>query len=98
MVFPDHTACTNPGNIIGGGRSRPIHHKIFSPQFIEVQWVLFKENYNLPRLQGGGGGSNCLFPIGTQITCDFPGSGFRPPVPPLDPHMKTHSSDVLLKV
>ena len=29
----------------------------------------------------GGGGSNCLFPIETHITCDFPvGSG--PPVPP----------------
>ena len=24
----------------------------------------------------GGGGSNCLFPIETHITCDFPG-GFR---------------------
>ena len=47
---------------------------------------------------GGGGGPICLFSIGTQITCDFPGSGFGPPVPPLDPLMKTHSSDVLLKV
>ena len=25
--------------------------------------------------QGRGGGSNCLFPIETQITCDFPGGG-----------------------
>ena len=49
-------------------------------------------------LARGGGGPICLFPIGTQITCDFPGSGFGPPVPPLDPLMKTHSSDVLLKV
>ena len=32
-----------------------------------------------------GGGSNCLFPIETHITCDFPGGG--PPVPPLDPHL-----------
>ena len=31
--------------------------------------------------QGGGGGSNCLFPIETHITCDFPG-GSGPPVPP----------------
>ena len=31
---------------------------------------------------GGGGGSNCLFPIETHITCDFPG-GSGPPVPPL---------------
>ena len=49
-------------------------------------------------LARGGGGPICLFSIGTQITCDFPGSGFGPPVPPLDPLMKTHSSDVLLKV
>ena len=35
---------------------------------------------------GGGGGSNCLFPIKTHLTCDFPrGSG--PLVPPLDPHL-----------
>ena len=27
-----------------------------------------------------GGGSNCLFPIETHITCDFPGSG--PPASP----------------
>ena len=36
------------------------------------------------------GGSNCLFPIETHITCDFPGGGVRtpyppPPPPPLDP-------------
>ena len=42
--------------------------------------------------RGGGGvqifqgGSNCLFPIETHITCDFPG-GSGPPVPPLDPHL-----------
>ena len=35
----------------------------------------------------GGGGSNCLFPIETHITCDFPGAGSGPPVPPLDPHL-----------
>ena len=35
-----------------------------------------------------GGGSNCLFPIETHITCDFPGGGGSgPPVPPLDPHL-----------
>ena len=27
-------------------------------------------------------GSNCLFPIETHITCDFPGGGSGPPVPP----------------
>ena len=30
-----------------------------------------------------GGGSNCLFPIETHITCDFPGGGGSgSPVPP----------------
>ena len=29
----------------------------------------------------GGGGSNCLFPIETHITCDFPGRVWTP-VPP----------------
>ena len=33
-------------------------------------------------LPGGGGGSNFLFPIETHITCDFPGGGSGPPVPP----------------
>ena len=40
--------------------------------------------------RGGGGGSNCLFPIETHITCDFPGGGgggVRTPSPPLDPHL-----------
>ena len=57
------------------------------------QMVNFKEKYHFSRFrrgskffQGvqlflGGGGSNCLFPIETQITCDFPG-GSRPPAPP----------------
>ena len=37
---------------------------------------------------GGGGGSNCLFPFETHITCDFPGGGGPDPLsPPLDPHL-----------
>ena len=53
--------------------------------------VNFKENYHFSRFQGGptfsrGGGSNCLFPIETHITCDFPG-GPDPLYPPLDPHL-----------
>ena len=62
--------------------------------------VNFKENYTelfkvpegVKHFPGGGvhlipGGSNCLFPIETHITCDFPGGGSGPPVPPLDPHL-----------
>ena len=49
--------------------------------------VNFKEIYHFSRFQRGsnyfrgGGGSNCLFPIETHITCDFPG-GVRTPCPP----------------
>ena len=71
--------------------------------FYRSQTVNFKEIYHFLRFQrgsnifqGGGGvqlfpgrGSNCLFPIETHITCDFPGGGgwSGPPVPPLDPHL-----------
>ena len=59
--------------------------------FYYSQMVDFEEKYHFSRFQrgsntikGGGGptfsrwGSNCLFPIETQITCDFPG-GVRTP-------------------
>ena len=36
---------------------------------------------------GGGGGSNCFFPIETHITCDFPGGPDRLLPPPRDPPM-----------
>ena len=48
--------------------------------------------YHFSRFQRGSnifqGGSNCLFPIETHVTCDFPG-GVRTPSPPLDPHLNT---------
>ena len=59
--------------------------------------VNFKENYHFSRFQRGsniiqggptfsrgGGGSNCLFPIETHLTCDFPwgGGGVQTPFPP----------------
>ena len=56
--------------------------------------VNIKEIYHFSRFQrgsnifqGGGSnffqrGSNSLFPIETHITCDFPGGGSGPPVPP----------------
>ena len=62
--------------------------------FYRSQMVNFKAIYHFSRFQrgltfsrgvqlfpGGGGGSNCLFPIETHKTCDFPG-GYRPPAPP----------------
>ena len=58
--------------------------------FYRSQMVNFKETFHFSRFErgsnifqgvqlfpGGGGGSNCLFPIETHITCDFP----------LDPHL-----------
>ena len=66
--------------------------------FYRGQMVNFKEKYQFSRFRGGGGGpifsrggvgGNCLLPIETQITCDFPGGGGSgPPGPsPLDPHL-----------
>ena len=69
--------------------------------FYGMSMVYFKENYNFPRFQrgsnifpggggvqlflGGEGGSYCLFPIESHITCVFPGgSGPLAPLPPLD--------------
>ena len=58
--------------------------------------VNFEENYHFSRFQRGsiifngvqlfqgGGGSNCLFPIETHITCDFPGV-VQTPCPPSGP-------------
>ena len=46
---------------------------------------IFQGDQLFPGVCGGGGGSNCLFPIETHITCDFPGwgggSGSLPPPP-----------------
>ena len=67
--------------------------------FYRSQMVTFKEKCHFSRFRRGskffqgvggptfsrGGGSNCLFPIETYTTCDFPG-GVRTPCPlPLDP-------------
>ena len=61
-----------------------------SAYFTEVTWF-FEENYHFSSFQrgskifqgvGGGGGSNCLFPIETHITCDFPGGGGPDPLSP----------------
>ena len=72
----------------------------FSPQLIlqksngqfQRNLSFFKVPEGIQHFLGGGsnffqGGSNCLFPIETHITCDFPGGGgggggSGPPVPP----------------
>ena len=94
--------------------SRPTCHKFFSHQlnlqksngFFSKKTIIFQDSRGVQHFPGGGGGVqlfpgggfNCLFPIRTQITCDFPGGGLGPPVSFPDPHMKTHSSDVLFMV
>ena len=65
--------------------------------FYRRQMVNFKEIYHFSRFQRGSnifqgvqlfpGGSNYLFPIETNITCDFPGGVRTPFLPPLDPHL-----------
>ena len=72
--------------------------------FYRSQMDNFKENYHfkVPEgskiFQGGGGGSNCLFPIETHITCDF--QGVRTPCPPsgsaLGGGMKTNYRNIVL--
>ena len=59
---------------------------------ISKKSIIFQGSRGGPTFSGGGGGSNffqggsnCLFPIETHITCDFPG-GPDPLSPPLDPH------------
>ena len=71
-----------------------------SAYFTEVKWliskktIIFQGSRGGPTFSRGGGGptfsrgSNCLFPIETHITCDFPGGGGPDPCPPpLDPHL-----------
>ena len=59
----------------------------------EVKWliskktIIFQGSRGVQLFPGGGGGSNCLFPIETHITCDFPGGVRTPCSPPLDPHL-----------
>ena len=57
-----------------------------SAYFTEVKWliskktIIFQGSRGGPTFSRGGGptfsrGSNCLYPIETHITCDFPGEG-----------------------
>ena len=62
MVFPDHTACTDPGNIVGerGGGPGPSATSFFSHQlnlrFFLKKTILFQDSREGPTFSGGGGG------------------------------------------
>ena len=78
----------------------------FSPQLIlqksngqfQRNLSFLKVPEGVQHFQGGGSnffqgrGSNCLFPLETHITCDFPG-GPDPLSPPLDPHWQCSAAD-----
>ena len=97
MVFPDHTACTDPGNIGGGGGGGPgpSATSFFSHQlnlrFFLKKTIIFQDLREGPTFSGGGGGGGGgqTLPRGggggqsirIQITCNFPGGGFGPPFP-----------------
>ena len=64
-----------------------------SAYFTEVKWSISKKSIIFQGSRGGPifsrgvsnffqGWSNCLFPIETHITCDFPGGGGQDPLSP----------------
>ena len=79
----------------GGPGQSGLTKKAFFLFFFSPQLILQKSNGQFQRNLSffkvpegvqhfpGGRGSNCLFPIETHITCDFPwGGGGRTPCPP----------------
>ena len=91
----------DPGIFVRGGGGVQVSLTTFflSPQLIlqksngqfQRNLSFFKVPEGVQHFPWGGGGptfsrgSNCLFPIETHITCDFPagGGGFGTPAPPL---------------
>ena len=74
MVFPDHTACTDPGNIVGergggggGGGPGPSATSFFSHQlnlgFFLKKTIIFQDSREGPTFSGGEGGGK-LYPGG----------------------------------
>ena len=99
--------CADPGFFVRGGGPGQSDKKALttfffqsSAYFTEVKWLISKKTH-FSRFQRGSNifqgfqlfprGSNCLYPIETHITCDFPG-GSGPPDPPLDPHLLSRSA------
>ena len=68
-----------------------------SAYFTEVKWSISKKSMIFQGSRGGPTfsrkGSNCLFPIETHITCDFPG-WVRTPCPPPSGSALVRSSDI----
>ena len=103
-----HPSCADPGIFVRGSCPGQSNKKKSSDNVFFL--VNFKDNlsfFKVPEgvqhfsggsnfFQGGGGGSNCLFPIETHITCDFPGGGGgrTSPPPPLDPHLSINYSAI----
>ena len=93
VVFHDHTACTDPGNIVGGaggggGGLGPSATSFFSHQlnlrFFLKKNIFFQDSREGPTFSGGRGGVKQTLPRGGgskykkfQIT----GGGFGPPFP-----------------
>ena len=89
-------ACADPGLFARGGpgQSDKKSSDVFFFFFFSPQLILQKSNGQFQRnlsffkvpegVQLFPGGSNCLFPIETHITCNFPGGGgVWTPCPPL---------------
>ena len=87
-------------NFREGGPGQSDKKKLGQGFFFSPQLILQKSNDQFQRnlsffkvpegVQHFPGGSNCLCPKETHITCDFPGGGvWTPSPPPLDPHLKT---------
>ena len=68
MVFPDHTACTDPGNIVGGagggGGPGPSATSFFSHQlnlrYFLKKTIIFQTPERVQHFPGGGGGGQTL--------------------------------------
>ena len=65
---------------------------------ISKKTIILKVSEGVQLFQGGegnfyhgGGGVQWVISIETHITCDFPGGGGGPHIPPLDPHMRFHN-------
>ena len=70
-----------------------------SNAFITEKTILFQGSRGVQHFPVGGGGGGpassrgggvqILISIESNITCDFPGGGSGPPLPPMDPHINT---------